>query len=400
MNNEGSLITSAPIVDEAGTEYFLGWAALYEMNRPSRNFWFFRIPIEYFMNGRCNVKSFAKGRLLLWMGLFMLASCASGSYYVLEDFGSFYVGGREAILAGLPARDVVFTEGAPPLRVDPNGDFEVEQMYVQYFIPANQKSKYPLLMWHGGGLTGVTWDTKPDGNSGWLQYFLKAGHAVYVSDAVERGRASWARYPEIFSSEPFFRTKKEAWELYRIGPKDSYHTDPAKRIAHPDEKFPISAFDQFSKQFVPRWASNDGPTQSAYNLLIQKVGPCVVMVHSQAGNFGFHAALAAPDKIKAIVAIEPGGGPKPGPELEKIKHIPILFVWGDHWDEQDFWKRVIPNVKAFADGLQARGGRVEWIDLPKIGISGNSHMLMMDTNSSQIAGIIQEWMNKNGLFRR
>ena len=58
-------------------------------------------------------------------------------------------------------------------------------------------------MWHGGGLSGVTWETKPDGKPGWQNYFLKAGHDVYVSDAVERGRASWARYPEIFKTEPF-----------------------------------------------------------------------------------------------------------------------------------------------------------------------------------------------------
>ncbi len=74
-----------------------------------------------------------------------------------------------------------------------------------------------MLMWHGGGLTGVTWETKPDGGAGWEQFFLTKGHDVYVSDAVERGRASWARYPEIFKGEPFFRTKKEGWELFRIG---------------------------------------------------------------------------------------------------------------------------------------------------------------------------------------
>jgi len=66
-------------------------------------------------------------------------------------------------------------KGGPIRKVDPNGDFEVEQMYVQYIIPADQKSRYPLLMWHGGGLTGVTWETKPDGNPGWMQYFLKQG---------------------------------------------------------------------------------------------------------------------------------------------------------------------------------------------------------------------------------
>lgn len=77
-----------------------------------------------------------------------------------------------------------------------------------------------------------------DGQPGWENFFLRAGHDVYVSDAVERGRASWARYPEMFKSEPFFRLKKEAWELLRIGDTDSCATDPARHRALPGAQFP------------------------------------------------------------------------------------------------------------------------------------------------------------------
>ncbi len=331
--------------------------------------------------------------------LIFVMSCAPQAQYSIKEIGSFHIGGRQVTLSNLPVRELVLTKGAPPMKIDPNGDFEVEQMYVQYFVPADQRSRYPLLMWHGGGLTGVTWESKPDGNPGWMQYFMKTGHAVYVSDAVERGRASWARYPEVFATEPVFRTKKEAWELFRIGPPDSYNTDPSKRIATQGQKFPVASFDQFCKQSVPRWASNDGPTQAAYDLLVQKVGSCVVLVHSQGGNFGFTAGLHAPDKVKAIVAIEPSGAPKPGPELEKLKDIPILIVWGDFVEKHDRWKIFAANVKAFADDLRAKGGKIDWVELPQRGISGNTHMLMMDTNSDQIAQLVQDWMAKNGLMK-
>src|SRR6266567_7053249 len=189
----------------------------------------------------------------------------------VAEVGSLHVGGRSVSLTGLPTRDVVFTAGSAPIKVDPNGDFEVEQMYVSYIKLAQPKARYPLLLWHGGGLTGVTWETKPDGKPGWQAFFLRAGHDVYVSDAVERGRASWARYPEIFKSEPFFRPKKEAWELFRIGP--SYEVG-GKREAFDGEQFPIEAFDQFAKQGIPRWATNDAATQKAYDALVQKVCPC------------------------------------------------------------------------------------------------------------------------------
>ncbi len=46
-------------------------------------------------------------------------------------------------------------------------------------------------MWHGGGLSGVTYETKPDGKPGWLNYFLRQGWDVYISDAMERGRSGW-----------------------------------------------------------------------------------------------------------------------------------------------------------------------------------------------------------------
>jgi len=217
--------------------------------------------------------------------------------------------------------------GAPPIKVDPNGEFEVEQMYVQYVKLAQPKGRVPLLLWHGGGLSGVTWGTKPDGKPGWQQFFLNAGFDVYVSDAVERGRASWARYPEIFKSEPMFRTKKEAWELFRIGP--SYEIG-GKRVAFEGQQFPIEAFDQFGKQGVPRWVTNDPATQNAYDALVQKVCPCIILVHSQGGNFGFNAALNAPDKVKALIAIEPSGAPDPAKaDAAKLKDVPHLIVWGD-----------------------------------------------------------------------
>ncbi len=212
--------------------------------------------------------------------------------YMVKEVGSFHVGGRTVALSGMPTSEVVFSPGAPPIKVDPNGEFEAEQMYVQYVKLAQPKAKVPILLWHGGGLSGVTWESKPDGKPGWQQFFLNAGYDVYVSDAVERGRASWARYPEIFKTEPMFRTKKEAWELFRIGP--SYEVGGA-RVAFEGQQFPVEAFDQFAKQGVPRWVTNDAATQKAYDALVDKVCPCIVVVHSQGGNFGFTAALAAPD---------------------------------------------------------------------------------------------------------
>ena len=169
------------------------------------------------------------------------------------------------------------------------------------------------------------------------------------------------------------------------------------RVATPGGKFPVEAFDKFAQEFVPRWTSNDEITVKAYVALLQKMGESVVMVHSQAGNFGFQAALAAPDKVKALIALEPAGAPPPGPELDKLKSIPMLIIWGDNISSEPVWVRQQPFSLKFAADLKARGGDVEVIELPKIGITGNDHMIMMDTNSDQVAGVIEDWMKRKGL---
>src|SRR5215213_11463849 len=129
-----------------------------------------------------------------------LFGCAATAPLALRDMGSFHVGGRDVTVSGKPVKEVVFTPGGVPAKVDLNGTYLVESMYVQYFLPANRRGSIPLLMWHGGGLTGVTYETTPDGREGWLNMFIRKGWDIYNSDAVERGRSGFAS-PDIWPSE-------------------------------------------------------------------------------------------------------------------------------------------------------------------------------------------------------
>ncbi|MFC4271366.1 esterase [Sneathiella chungangensis] len=314
----------------------------------------------------------------------------------VKEIGSYHVGGREVHLEGLPVKMLKFTPDAKPLKSDPNGRFEVEQMYVQYVRLADPKAKYPLLMWHGGGMSGVTWETKPDGQLGWQSFFLKAGHDVYVSDAMERGRASWARYPEIYKTEPFFRTKAQAWTISRIGPTFE------GRKEYDGQQFPTGSFDQLMKQAVPRWGSeNNAPTQAAYDAYVQKQCPCVLMLHSQASSFGFKEALRHPDLIKAIIAVEPSGRIDASTdELAKMSGIPHLFIWGDYLKDVPIWgETLLPTLESYQDDLKKAGVPVTVWHLPEMGIKGNTHMMMMDRNSDVIAAKIQDWINDAGLMK-
>lgn len=315
----------------------------------------------------------------------------AGGLPPVAEVGSFHVGGEQVTLSGLPTSEMVFSPGSPPVKLDPNGDFMAGQMYARYTRLQHPQAPVPMLLWHGGGLAGTTYETKPDGQPGWEMFFLKAGWDVYVSDAVERGRASWARYPEIYQGEPVFRTKKEAWELFRFG--RSYASDPAQRQALPGTQFPVQAFDQFTKQSIPRWATNDARTQQAYDQYVEQVCPCVIVVHSQGGNFALNAALRHPGKIKAMVLVEPSGTPDPGKtDLRALAGTPMLWVWGDYLEQYPFWQRIRERQETFRQALLRAGGRGEVLDLPAEGVRGNSHMLMMDRNSDDIAARIQAWL--------
>ena len=240
----------------------------------------------------------------------------AGEPITLRDMGSFHVGGRVVEISGKPVKELVLGAGGVPAKIDPNGLYQVEQMYVQYFLPQNRKGKYPLLMWHGGGLTGVTYETTPDGREGWMNIFIRQGWDVYNSDAVERGRSGFAP-PDVWNSEPNFLTKANPFERFRIGEgPGSWNADPAKMKVIPGNQFPVEGYDNFTKQIVPRWTNTDAAIIAAYTALVDKICPCVLLFHSQAGGFGFTVHSRAPTRSRRSLQLSrrwPAIRPKPAP---------------------------------------------------------------------------------------
>jgi pimeloyl-ACP methyl ester carboxylesterase len=311
----------------------------------------------------------------------------------LRDIGSFHIGGRHIEISGQPVKEVVFTPGGVPAKVDPNGVYQVEQMYVQYFLQQKPRGKLPLLMWHGGGLTGVTYETKPDGKPGWLNYFLRKGWDTYVSDAVERGRSGWT---STFKGEPLALPLGDPWERFRVGPIGSWNADKGKRTTYPGAQFPIDSYEQFMKQGVPRWVTTDDQIVAAYIELVDKVCPCVVLVHSQGGGFGYKVLEARPDKVKALIAVEPST-PGAKDKVATIKNTPVLVIYGDNVKDHPRWATIRKRGVEYTEALKAAGGSVDVIDLPDVGLKGNSHMVMMDRNSDQVADVMQKWLVGKGL---
>jgi hypothetical protein len=51
----------------------------------------------------------------------------------------------------------------------------------------------------------------------------------------------------------------------------------------------------------------------------------------------------------------------------------------------------------YAEAARAAGGKVDAVNLPEVGIKGNSHMMMMDKNNAQVADLIHKWLTDKGL---
>ena len=82
------------------------------------------------------------------------------------------------------------------------------------------------------------------------------------------------------------------------------------------------------RQIVPRWTTTDAAVTAAYVALIDRVGDAVVMVHSQAGQFGWRAAQARPGEVKALILLEPAGVGDAA-AMAALRGLPVLLVYGD-----------------------------------------------------------------------
>jgi len=104
---------------------------------------------------------------------------------VLAKQGSFFVN-EQNIATAFPDGDGT---RAP-------GHISVKGMYVQYQIPnAGTPGVYPVIMVHGAGHTGKTYEETPDGRMGWAEYFVRRGVPVYVVDHSGRARSGFDPTP-------------------------------------------------------------------------------------------------------------------------------------------------------------------------------------------------------------
>jgi len=312
---------------------------------------------------------------------------------VLASQGSFFVGGESK---------------AVPQTNEPGagaGEITVNQMYVQYQIPPGGDRHVPVVMVHGCCLSSKTWETTPDGRMGWNEYFVRRARPVYLADQVSRARSGFD--PTLFNAVKagtlppsqlpgiLAASHEVAWTVFRFGP--SYKT------TFPDGQFPIEAVDELYKQMIPDlnpMLPMPNPTWTNMAALASRLRGAVLMGHSESGFFPEQAALIDPSGVKGIVSIEmPCATTLTAAQLSTLTKIPILVMFGDHLGDVQGgpadWAASLESCQTFVQQVKGAGGDAEMMHLPKLGIRGNSHMLMQDRNNLQLADLILAWIDKH-----
>ncbi len=366
-------------------------------------------------------KKLLKGLVIgaaLSFGIFTTTNVDAAKPIVIQEQGSFTVGGTYKERPGKFSQENFIAEDGQRAY----GDFA----YVEYQKPVRAK-KLPIIFQHGGAQSKRTWQSSPDGREGFNTMFLRAGYSVYLIDQPRSGEANLsteAVTPDTpWASNPMYGDKT-LYILSRIG-----HYDEAGNPV-PNAQFPKG--EKNYQAFQQSWTIGSGPLDNDLNAdvlaaLFDKTGSAILCGHSMGCTICWRTAIRT-DKVKAIIAYEPGGTPFIFPETEmpkvvearfkplsasamgvpmedflKLTKIPIVIYYGDYIDinsentGSSKWGSEFDMAKKFVAAINRHGGDATLVHLPDIGITGNSHFLMQEKNSEEIMKLALAWLKEKGL---
>mgnify|MGYP000690801250 FL=1 len=86
-------------------------------------------------------------------------------------------------------------------------------------------------------------------------------------------------------------------------------------------------------------------------------------------------------------------------QFKRLTEIPIILYFGDYIPEtpsknlgDENWRVRLQMARKFVETINRHGGNATLVELPKIGIYGNTHFLMQDLNNNELARLLDEWL--------
>lgn len=131
---------------------------------------------------------------------------------------------------------------------------------------------------------------------------------------------------------------------------------------------------------------------------------CIILAHSQGSLFALESALKFPQNVRGVVLVEPSSTLDPEQrDVSALEGVPFLFVYGDFLDDVHkidgyVWPGRFAyegNMRRLHKHLCEVGGHSTWMELPELGIHGNTHAMMLEDNSRQIADLICNWIKQH-----
>jgi hypothetical protein len=331
---------------------------------------------------------------------------------VIQSQGSFAVGGT---VVTAPGTFDPIAQGAYTPTPDPKGQtLHGDHASVSYQVPVSPRP-LSLVFWHGHGQSAKTWETTPDGREGFQTIFLRRRFSVYLIDQPRRGRAAKSTQPLNLSATP----DEQMWfGVFRLGVWSTLY--PGVQFSRDS-----SALDQFFRQSTP----NTGPYDPAVNVsavaaLFERNEPGILITHSQSGTLGWRTAINS-RKVRAVVSFEPGGdflfpeGEAPSvpfgartftaptipmSDFRQLTKVPIAVSYGDNIPEQpstnpgqEQWRVFRDIARRWRDAVNRNGGDVTLVELPALGIRGNTHFPMSDLNNVDVANHLATWLQQKRL---
>ncbi|KAL1615316.1 hypothetical protein SLS54_009097 [Diplodia seriata] len=218
-------------------------------------------------------------------------TCSTGESLHYRDI--FYVGGH-------------YVETAA-------GNLTYDQLYVEKLTPADGVSQpNPVIFFHGGGTSGVTWLNTPDNRKGFASYFLDLGYQVYIVDQTSVGRGSeedLTDFPmRIGSTAEISEDGFTAPEQANLYPQSQLHTQWPGTGLKSDP-----TFDAFESTFIPLTtnltAQELSMRRSGCALLALLATPAFLVSHSIGALHPLLLSNDCPALVAGSVNLEPANTP-------------------------------------------------------------------------------------------
>jgi pimeloyl-ACP methyl ester carboxylesterase len=296
--------------------------------------------------------------------------------------------------------------GAQAIEVARGSIINGTQLSVECMIPAQRRHSWPIVLVHGGTGQGSDWMSTPDGRAGWASLLLEQGYAVYLVDRPGQGRPPYE--PQFHGAFPDAPTYERMAQSYTADQKLRSSANP---YAHLHTQWPGSgelgdpALDQLMAAQGPAFAGSIRAEQiwrERAAMLLDDIGPCILITHADSGAFGWLAADERPLLVKALIALEPsapapGGafGPRATPiaSLQHLQDLPVAVVTAEA-------SAANLSDAHTVEALRQAGCAVEHLQLAALGIHGNGHYLMMERNHREILQALLAWLQRGAAGAR